>query len=254
MSEHWNFYFCEIGGEPATVFVDLARIEGAPDPRRPQCVRVGFDFLTRGADGFPERDESVAVEPLEDAIVEAVVEALDAVFVARTTGGGSRLLYFYAGSHVGLERALERFAAEWPEHPLEGAVHPDPDWSVYLERLYPSWQEMQRMENRAIATALEAEGDTGELPRPVDHWCWFADAADRAEVAAALEARGFTVVAAPDDENPVAPRRHGLHLRRVERVVWFEIDATTDAVIGLLDGRDARYVGWESPVVRTDGG
>ena len=105
-----------------------------------------------------------------------------------------------------------------------------------------------------LKSALEAEGDTGEVPRPVDHWCWFAAPEDRATVAEAMAAQGFAVVAAPDDENPVAPLRYGLHLRRTDPVWWQAIDEITDAFVDALEGMDAQYDGWESPVVRPDGG
>ena len=67
-------------------------------------------------------------------------------------------------------------------------------------------------------------------------------------------AQGFAVVAAPDDENPVAPLRYGLHLRRTDPVWWQAIDEITDAFVDALEGMDAQYDGWESPVVRPDGG
>ena len=254
MSEHWDFYFCMIDGEPSTVFLDLARREGAPDGRRPDCLRVRFDFLTQQENGFPTRDEATAVEPLEDAIVAGVCEALEAAFVGRTTGGGMRQLYFYANGHTGIERALEGLGERWPDYPLAVDVEHDPDWTIYLEHLYPTPRERERMANRELCTALEAEGDTGEVPRPVDHWCWFASPEDRATVAEAMAAQGFAVVATPDDENPVAPLRYGLHLRRTDPVWWQAIDEITDAFVDALEGMDAQYDGWESPVVRPDGG
>ena len=52
MAEDWNFYFAQVDGAVASVFVDLAHGAGAVDPTRPVVAWVSLKMRTPRADGL----------------------------------------------------------------------------------------------------------------------------------------------------------------------------------------------------------
>jgi hypothetical protein len=104
------------------------------------------------------------------------------------------------------------------------------------------------MSNRRVIEALAKHDDVLTTPRPITHWIYFANANDRDEVAAILAREGFlsswTDQPGPDDQ-PL-----GLRLERHDTAEQDSLDAAVLQILDALEGRDASYDGWESPVVQ----
>jgi regulator of RNase E activity RraB len=138
-------------------------------------------------------------------------------------------------------------SAKYPAYEFDFGDQPDPTWSQYLNVLYPGARDLQRMRNRRVVEALEAEGDSLQAERPVTHWIYFQDPAQRAVAVERLVPEGFQVeqVNAEDTADQVL----GLRIVRLDRVDSSSIDTTVLQIIDLMDGLDAEYDGWECPVV-----
>lgn len=184
----------------------------------------------------------------EDELCSALGQS-NAILVGRITGAGRRELYFYAGDSNGFTNAVHRVSAHYPDYSVDMGDQPDPEWSQYLNVLYPGPRDFQRIQNRRVIAALEAEGDVLNTPRPVTHWIYFAESAQRAVAAAKLSAIGFqTENTDPDTTSPAGDI--GLRIERVEPVDEASIDATALLILDSIEGLGAEYDGWECPVMK----
>lgn len=247
MSDQWDFYFCRVNDVVSSLFVDLGARESAPDPERTHLLWIWIPFRVPRDDGLSTSEEAPTLSAIEDDLVATLGRELGAVFVGRITGAGRRELYFYAPAPEGFESAVSEVSAKYPAYEFDFGDQPDPTWSQYLNVLYPGARDLQRMRNRRVVEALEAEGDSLQAERPVTHWIYFQDPAQRAVAVERLVPEGFQVeqVNAEDTADQVL----GLRIVRLDRVDSSSIDTTVLQIIDLMDGLDAEYDGWECPVV-----
>ena len=125
-----------------------------------------------------------------------------------------------------------------------------PDWEQYLELLYPSASNLQRMMNRRVLDSLEQQGDAHEVPRKVDHWLEFPSTAARAAARSTLEAIEFAIEGEYESEEPGAPLPHSLVVSRVDTVDMRTISGITLELARLAEELGGTYDGWESPVTK----
>ena len=69
----------------------------------------------------------------------------------------------------------------------------DPEWEDYFGFLYPDEFSYQTMQNRKVLMQLEKNGDKMEVPREIDHFFYFKEAAQQQAFAKEAEAKGFKV-------------------------------------------------------------
>lgn len=249
MSDDWDFYFCRVNDVLSSLFVDLGLHEAAPDPERTHLLWIWIPFRSPRDDGLSSAEEAPTLGTIESELVDVLGRELNAVFVGRITGGGRRELYFYATAPEGFRRAVTEVCVGHPGYDFDFGDQPDPDWSQYFDVLYPSPRDIQRMKNRRVIEALEAEGDPLEEARPVAHWIYFDGSAQSAVAADRLAAAGFQtdeIRADPDG----GQRRSGLRIERVDRVDSTSIDTVVLEILDLVDGLGATYDGWECPVMK----
>lgn len=247
MSDDWDFYLCRVNGEPASIFVDLEARAGAPDAARPTLLFAWVGMRAPRPDGLSSAEEAPTLGALEDALTAAVASECGATFVGRVTNVGRRELYFYGSSAEGFAEAVARALRAFPGYEANTGAKDDPDWDQYLGFLFPAERELQRMKNRRVREALEKAGDDLTTPRPIRHWLYFADEADRAEAVHRLTTSGFAVSTSHDD-TPSAALPHGLLAEQVGSVAADAIDEACLAMLDLIEGRDAYYDGWETQV------
>src|SRR5689334_12565408 len=159
MSGQWDFYFARVNDALSSIFVDLAARADAPDRSRPHLVWIWIDLQAPRADGLSSSEEAPRLGEIEDARTPTIERALTARSVGRITGSGRREFYFYATTSDGLESTVAGTMSAFPEYPVDIGTQPDPEWSQYLDLLYPGALDLQRIKNRHVLDALRKHGD-----------------------------------------------------------------------------------------------
>lgn len=249
MSDKWDFYFCRVNDVLSSLFVDLGARNTAPDPDRPHLLWVWVPFRQPREDGLSSSEEAPTLDMIEDELVGKVSDEAAAVFVGRITGAGRREFYFYAPGPGAYESAVEAVSASYPAYEMDFGDQPDPDWSLFLDVLYPGPRDIQRMRNREVVQALEAEGDSLDVARPVTHWIYFREPAERAVAAERLIRTGFQTEQTEAGQGS-SDGKPGLRIERMDRVDSVSIDTTVLQILDALEGLDAEYDGWECPVIK----
>ncbi len=103
---------------------------------------------------------------IEESLKAMIAPACGAQFVGRITGSNRREFYFYGEEPGELDGAIQRALTRFADYGFEAGSKFDPDWEQYLELLYPSPTNLQRMLNRRVLEALAEKGDVHETPRP----------------------------------------------------------------------------------------
>ena len=247
MSDNWDSYFCNVNDALSSIFVDLGICATAPDPLRPHLLWIWVPMRAARDDGLSSSAEAPTLSEMEDELTAALERACDAVLTGRITGAGRREFYFYGRDADGFVEAARSVFAKFEEYAPEAGEQLDAEWSQYLGLLYPSPRQLQQMSNRRVIEALVKHNDVLTTPRPITHWIYFANARDRDEVAADLVREGFQ---SSWTDNPGPEEQpFGLRLERHDRAEQDALDAAVFQILDALEGRDASYDGWESPVV-----
>lgn len=202
MSDHWDFYFCDLDGHRCSIFVDLALDGAAPVRAEPCLLWVSVDLHDPGLDGLPAADFDELHE-IEDALFDALSARLGARAVGRLTGEGSRQFFFYAAKPAtgALEETVRETMGRFPEQAFTSGERDDPEWRHYREFLFPSEEELVTIENQHVVEELIAHGDSLDAPRAVDHWLYFPSAAKQAEFVREATRLGFAELEDRDDDD-----------------------------------------------------
>jgi uncharacterized protein (TIGR01619 family) len=160
MSEQWDFYPSRVDGEPASIYVDLSHIDEAPRENAPDMVWLRLTMRAPREDGLSSQHEYEVLCDIEDTLVTAVEQA-DALayFVGRNTSGGCRDFYFYSDKGHLVESTLGQAMVSFSDYEYETGHRPDPEWSAYVDFLYPTDRDMQLIKNQHVIQVLvESDG------------------------------------------------------------------------------------------------
>jgi len=246
MTDDWDFYFCRIDDRPASTFVDLGALEYAPSTSLPYLgyVRVVLNDAT--ADGLSSAGESKVLAAIEDALEDTLV-APHTGYVGRCTTAGARDFYYYTSAAEGWKARVDEAMQAFPAYDYDADARPDPEWTTYLGYLAPGDEDRQRIENRRVCESLEAGDDALTEPREIDHWAYFAEAAQRDAFVAAAAGLGFAVrlLIEPDADLPDC----GAQLWRTDIPGYETIDEITLPLFELANHHGGSYDGWECEVI-----
>jgi hypothetical protein len=247
VEEHWDFYLFDDQGAVSSNFLNMSLAQDAPVASHSVLGLVEITMLTPRPDGLSSDSEADALNELEDAIVNALV-ASGAINCGRTTGRGVRTLAFYAASSPAFEKAARTATRAFPAYACEIETKSDPDWDYYLDFLFPSPEEWERMKNQKVLRALIENGDQLDRPREIDHWVFFDDQDAADAFASGLASEGFTLRGTPaplEDGGPISVQFWREDAPR-------EIDGITQALSEQARALGGDYDGWECPIIRKD--
>ena len=289
MTEDWNFYQCEVDGDPAFINVDLGQADDAPRADMPNLLLVRM--AVESADGLPDREEFRRLDEIEDKLLPALLEETGAVHVGTMTTVGRRELFLYGPDVEKFGLVAGRVLSEFPDRVAEWGGEEDADWAVYQEFLLPDGRDYQQIMNRRVIESLAEAGDDSERPRPIEHTLFFPTEEARADFVRAAEGMGFTVAelgeedlsdesdddeteepdagfeppaplfgAAEDsdeddeDDEPEEPLPYRVEIIREDKADMATINPLVDELYVKAQQLGGRYDGWGSPVVpRTRG-
>ena len=250
MSDDWDFYFGRVNGAVSSIFVDLGVRPDVPLEKRPWLLWVFVDLQSPSADGLSTQDEAPTLHAIGEALAARVPPACGAQMVGRITGNGRREFYFYGEEPGPLDEATRTAMKNFEAYGFEFGSALEPDWDQYLDLLYPSASNLQRMFNRRVLESLAEKGDVHETPRPVDHWLEFADEVARANCRETLTAIEFQLVDEFRSEEGDLPL--ALVMSRVDSVDSHTINGITLELARVAEEYGGRYSGWESPAAPAD--
>lgn len=250
MSEsRFEFYQCMVDDEFASIRVDVALHDAAPDASRPHSLRVRVPFLKPTEEGMPTREEAEQTWTLEEALKSALAEA---TLAGVLTSAGARSWYFFTDDpDRDVERAEAACREVLPEHTPKIGSFEDPEWLVYLDFLYPNELAWNYIQDHRVLSAMEEHGDDGTTPRPITFWASFPQAEARVRFRKAIEALGYNVEEIYEDAETEAP--HWIRFTTAEPLAPQDIFPVSERLLitatecgGTLDGWEAEALSPEA--------
>jgi len=242
-ADDWDFYFCNVNDVLSSIMVNLGANRRAPMADKPWLLWVWVHMRSSRDDGLSSDTEAPKLYEIEDNLTGSLSES-GAELLGRITGGDRREFYFYSGDSEGLDFAIAKVRQTFPDYLFECGKRPDPDWRQYLDVLYPSDADMQRIQNRRVVSELEKRGDVHSIARPIDHAIYFRSPGDRKAFAAAAVAAGFAVLGESDHDTDEGGRRYLVDLVRADPATIEHIDEVVLQLLELAKRYNADYDGW----------
>ena len=192
LPQNWDFFMCRIEGAPASIRTNLALIEVAPLEGLSQRLQFYIKMQNPRPDGLSSNEEYPILCDIEDAIGEKA-EATGAVLAGVVKSEGFLELWFYTQNAEALAKTCEDALQTFEGYQSGYNIAEDPEWEDYFGFLYPDEFFYQTMQNRKVLMQLEKNGDKMEVPREIDHFIYFKEAAQQQAFAKEAEAKGFKV-------------------------------------------------------------
>lgn len=255
MSENWCSYFCNVNSKLASIRVDLGIRSMIPDSSRAWLLWVWVYFKHPRPDGLSSTEEFGRLCHLEDELQAALERKCGAVLSGCITTEGRREFYFYGSNPDGFEETVNRCVGKSQSYNFDCNQQHDPTWTQYLNVLYPSEEQRERIENQRLMDRMREKGDTLEVPRIVRHWIYFKTQDDRASFQPVSQELGYRIESQTERADNEYP-----YCICISRNQLMTSDAVDDAVIELFRAAKfahGEYNGWECELLldnSSDGG
>lgn len=249
MTNDWTSYFREVNEKPASIFVNLGLRPDVPIVSNPWRLRVRICFRNPRADGLSHSEEAPTLFLIEDALNQQITQECQAITSGRITTDGRRDFCYYGKAKENFGPAVAAALARFPEYRYQLAVKWDPDWEYYLNALYPSREEIERVKNRDLLEVLAKEGDIATVAREVQHWIYFPSAESRQLFRHEVGNMGFAVGQEYESDSEAQGKlRFCLTVLRTQPIQQELMDQTVLELLCLAVRFGGDYDGWETPV------
>ncbi len=247
VQEKWRSYFCNVNDKPASIALNLGFKDQAPLLSKPVLLWVWVYLNSPRTDGLSDSTEFETLCAIEDELAKRIGRACDAIQVGRITSDGHREFYFYGAHTQGFRAATNAAMSEFKDYQFDLGDQEDVGWNQYLNVLYPSEEDMERIKNQDVLEVLVRHGDTLDAVRDVHHWIYFHSREERQHYAERVLAIGYKVV--NESETDRKERPYGLQITRDQSVTSDKIDDAVSELFRLAKEFNADYDGWEAQVV-----
>lgn len=247
MPDEWNFYFCRVNDKLASIALDLSLRQQVPYLSKPNLLWVWVYFKSPRPDGLSSSSESDSLTAIEEKLTEIVGRKFNALLSGRITTDGRREFYYYAEHSDEFESAVADALGHFPGYEFDCGTKEDPGWKQYLEVLYPSDEDRQRIENRSVLEVLEQKGDTLKTPRDIFHWIYFRTKNDRDAFWSAIQLLEYRLESQPEKHGGAFP--FGLCIVRFQSVKQDEVDKAVIELFQRAKEFHGDYDGWETKVI-----
>lgn len=247
MVENWKFYFCNVNGKYASISLNLGLWPDVPMADKPWLLWVWIYLLSPGDTGLTSSSEAPVIWEIEKVLEHALASVCDAIHCGRITTDGRRELYFYGKNKRGFEKAVKSVMSSFGQYKFDLDAQKEADWNQYLNVLYPSDEDRQRISNMDLLDVFTKKGDTLESPREVNHWIYFSREVDRELFTQMILQRGYQKEALPDRLENEFPL--GLRAMRMQSITLSAINETVIELFRLARAANGSYDGWEAEVI-----
>jgi len=247
MPEEWNFYLCKVNDVLASIALDLGLQNQIPDLTKSELLWVWVYFKFPRPDGLSSSSEFDTLVAIEKQLTECLKQNFRGLLCGRITTDGRREFYYYGAHSAEFESAVADALGRFPGYEFECGTRKDPGWRHYLDVLYPSDEDRQRIQNRSVLEVLQQKGDTLEAPRDILHWVYFRTEKDRDAFWAAIQPLEYRLQSEPDKADGVFP--FGLCIVRFQSVKQEDVDSAVVELFRLAKEFHGDYDGWEAEVI-----
>ena len=247
MTETWKSYFCNVNDELASIALDLGLRPDAPMATKPWLLWVWIYMRSPRPDGLSASSEFDVLAKIEDELSKELGRACEAIQSGRITTKGHSEFYFYCKDSDDFKSTVKTVMKNFKAYKFDLGSQSDPRWDQYLNVLYPSEEDMQRILNQDVLETLMKHGDTLKSVRDVHHWIYFRRPEDRDIFAAQARELGYQI----EDQHERSGEEHscGLIITRDQSVTPGEIDEAVLELFRLAKEMDADYDGWEAQLI-----
>lgn len=242
----WKPYLCRVNDKPASILVNLGLRDAAPIQSKPWLLWTWVYFQSPRPDGLSSGSEAPTLYEIEDALYAKVSELCGAQPCGRITTEGRREFYFYGETDNGFPKAIKLALSAFEKYKFDIGAKSDPSWHQYINVLYPSPQDLQRIANTDLLDVLARQGDVHSVPREVQHWLYFPSCEACSSFRDAAIDAGFNIASEKVSETELP---FTISLVRVQPIDKESIDATAIQLLDLSQGFEGEYDGWETRVV-----
>lgn len=245
MSKDWERYSREIDGHPATVCLDMAIAEDAPLDRLAVAAWVQLRMRRPREDGLSSEGEFEALEAIEAALVAGLADKSTA-YVGSITTNGRCDFHFYTAAAAGWKDRVSSVLRAFPDPAFTCGSRPDREWDIYFDRLSPSDEDRERIQNRRICDALQRNGERFAEVRPIEHSAYFPDAAARKQFIDRATQLGCRVLdmLEPEDRG----EQFGVRVSAIGIPSHALIDELVLPLFHAANACGGEYDGWETQV------
>lgn len=247
MSDNWNTYFTVIDDKPASILLDLEPWKDVENERLIHLYRLSVTLNEPNEDGLTSDKEATVLYAIEDSIHDSLDS--NYMFVGRITTDGKRDFFYYTDSMDGSE--LEGFADKFLENYKYSInlIDEQKPGTFYHECLYPNQLDWHRMGNRQLVDKLIELGDNLDESRTVNHWIYFNSAESRNLFNEKVQKDGFHI-----EDQVTQDNKYSLRISRNDVVQLHSIGDVTDYLVSAAQEFHGDYDGWETKVVKEQGG
>jgi uncharacterized protein (TIGR01619 family) len=246
MTDNWKSYICNVNDSIASIFVNLGLRDEVPILSKTWLLWTWVYFQSPRPDGLSASAEAPTLFKIEDALDSNVARNCRAIPCGRITTEGRREFYFYGETTDGFGEAVKTALASFEGYKFEMGEQGDPLWEQYLDALYPSPEDLERIKNRDVLDVLTEKGDVLAAARDVQHWLYFRSEQTRTSFREDATKAGFRIVSDSDAKGDLP---FGISVARTQPVEQDRIDATVIELLRLAQRFDGEYDGWETPIV-----
>jgi uncharacterized protein (TIGR01619 family) len=244
----WASYFANVNDKLASIALDLDLRGQAPVKSKLHLLWVWVYLRSPKPNGLSDNREFDALAAIEDKLVQALGSACHAVQAGRITSNGRRVFYFYGADGINFDASVSLVLNDFPQYRYDSGSQDDPQWTHYLNVLYPSEEDFEKIKNSDVLAALMKHGDTLGAVRDVHHWIYFNTVAQRQHYALKAKELGYKIEGETEREGG-QPHPFGLQITRDQGVTPAQIDSAVIELFRLAKQFDADYDGWEAAVV-----
>ena len=178
MSDHWENYPCTMGNHASFVTYDHGVRDELAKLPFPNFVSFRVTLLRPDDRGLPTGNEFNQLNDVEDFLCSQLKDEYG-LQVGRITSNGSRYFHFYSNLDEDEINLLAEQAAQLHNHPIALLCEADPERTHYWNELFPTSDDWQVIQDIHVQESLERNGDTLDIPRPIEHWAYFPSAVQR---------------------------------------------------------------------------
>ena len=248
--EDWDNYVISVNNRPVSVVVNLGLKEKAPLKERPFAVILRTKYTDTDPNGFPAPEISGVMDSIEFALEAKLKSTLGAVYAGRFTQRGLREFYFYALDTTQYLATCASVMDKFKAFPWLCKAVLDKTWSNYFEVLYPSPNELEKMENRRIIETLKQKGDPLKTPREIDHLFYFKTIAGRQTFLKNLDVDDIKIVEMPPERSELGDYGFRLKISRSDIPDQFTMDKLCIYLRESAVKNSGIYGGWQTYIIK----
>jgi len=246
MDDNWKTYLCNVNGKLASIVVNLGLRKAVPVASKPWLLWTWVYFQSPRTDGLSDNKEAPTLYKIEDALILCVSRACQAILCGRITTEGRREFYFHGETKSGFHHAVKAALTGFEGYRYDAGQQEDSPWEQYLNVLYPSSENLQRIANMDLLDVLVERGDVLTIAREVQHWMYFRSERSRTLFRHVAAAAGFGIVSESSSEGELP---FCIVVARVQSIEQCSIDRTVIDLMNLSERFDGEYDGWETRIV-----